>query len=204
MSTHKTAGVVLASIVLAAAAWACRGETKRAAQDAGGGAPETVAPEAVEPEAVEPDQAELNFESASFVMHLRLERTEHSKDHNVRLTEIHAADTVVSYGYLYEGFPPDAEKTVKKHVNLSPADLDALIALVEEKKLDRNIEEKKPADEIGVSVAMTLEITRKGKTTRAAVSGMTSIWGKELESNIRNAKFLEGVEALVSFVESRL
>jgi len=197
MSTHRTAGVVLAAVILAAAAWACRGETRRASQNGGGAVPEAAVPG-------EPGQADVKIEPASFVLHLRLERTEQSKDHNVQLTEIHAADTVVSYGYLYEGFPPEANKTVKKHLNLSPADLEALVALVEEKKLDRDLEEKKAADEIGVAVAMTLEITRKGRTTRAAVSGMTDIWGKNGVSNLDNAAFLEDVESLVSFVEGKL
>jgi hypothetical protein len=196
MSNQKAAVCLLLAVVLPAAA-SCRGDAKRASQDGGGAAPEAAASE----EIAQPD---VEIVPAGFILHLRLERTEQSKDHNRQLTEVHVADTVVSYGYLYEGFPPSANKTVKKHVNLSPADLEALIALVEKGKLDRDLEEEKPADEIGVAVAVTLEITREGRTTKAAVSGMTSIWGKEMASNIDNAAFLEDVEALVSFVQTKV
>ena len=192
MSRKKPAWVLLVAVTLAAAAWTCRSDVKRAARDAGGG------------EAEQADQPDVEIVPAGFILHLRLDRTEHSKDHNRRLTEVHVADTVVSYGYLHEGFPPSANKTVKKRLSFSPADLDALVALVEKKKLDRDLEEKKPADEIGVSVAVTLEITRKGRTTRAAVSGMTDIWGKNGASNLDSMAFLEDVEALVSFVEGKL
>jgi len=191
MSTGKAGLFFLMAVILPAGA-ACRSGVKGSARDAGEGEAEQAA------------QPDVEIVPAAFVLHLRLERTEQSKDHNRQLTEIHAADTVVSYGYLYEGFPPSAEKTVKKRVNLSPADLEALVALVEEKKLDRDLEEKKPADEIGVGVAVTLEITRKGKTTKASVSGMTSIWGKNGASNLDNTTFIEDVEALVSFVEGKL
>jgi len=191
MSNEKAAVCLLMAVILPAGA-ACRGDAKRAAQDAAEGTPEQI------------EQPDAEVVPAGFILHLRLERTEQSKDHNRQLTEVHAADTVVSYGYLYEGFPPSANKTVKKRISLSPADLDALVALVEKKKLDRDLEEKKPADEIGVAVAVTLEITRKGRTTRAAVSGMTDIWGKNGASNLDSMAFLEDVEALVSFVEGKL
>jgi hypothetical protein len=142
-------------------------------------------------------------ETAAFSLHLKLDSTEHSKDRNSEITEISIIDGKVDYAWRYEGFPPEANKKIEKRFTLPQADVDRLIKLIADRKLDRSVSEEKPTD-IGRALDLTLEIKMKDRKTETRITGMTSMWGQDGKSNIENSDTCDGARELIDFIKSKL
>ena len=145
---------------------------------------------------------ESNESDFSLLLTLTYEET--SKDSNGQTTSLRIRDRAVEYSYHYGGFPK--EKTQEKRYSLSETEEKELIEYVIENRLNRNLEEIRPTEGIGVAVDLRLEVRMEGIVTAVGIVGRSRIWGSSpgKETNLENRDFCGEINSLLVFLKNRL
>lgn len=140
----------------------------------------------------------------AFVLDLEYVKEEQSKDSSTDTYKILVRDHHAQLAFTHQGFPEDESKN--KTYGLHPKALAGLKAFVHKHKLQRDLTEKKPANDTGMSVKLRLKITEKGKTTTLRIHGQTYAWdareGKG-KSNLEHKDLADLVGRIVSMIENQ-
>jgi hypothetical protein len=147
----------------------------------------------------------LDAAQGAFVLQLLLRQEEISKDSNEQTTEIAIQGRRVTYAWTYSGFHPDPDyrREIRQRARLSQAELDAIQETIRTRDLLRSVEESRPVGDLGIAVAIELEVEMEGQTASIRIQGMQRIReGSAARTSLTHASTVEGVEALVSQVGS--
>lgn len=141
--------------------------------------------------------------ASAFFLDLHMTREESSKDSNWQETSITIKDRVLEYSYRYGGYPED--KRINKRYSLSKTQEGELIAYIEENKLNRNIEEIKPTEGLGVAVDLRMEIGFENLETSVRIVGRSNIWSTDSakKTNLEYHDFYYDVHSLLAFLNSQ-
>jgi hypothetical protein len=151
------------------------------------------------------EPAITNEKDTDFVLKLVLIKDEKSKDcHSTHYT-IKIFDQHVLYELKGDGFRNEREK--KLSYAMKEEDLIKLMRYIKEKNLNRNITERKPTGNMGLSVFLDLEIILNNVKTKVYISGMYNDWetrGGNKRTNIDNLDYYLKAEQLVTAVDGKL
>jgi len=144
-----------------------------------------------------------NKSQATFNLKIDFTRKERSKDSNWSRTILEIKDRTVIKTVQYGGFraPEDENRTC----SITSDQETRITGYILKQKLNRNIKEKKPCNDTGISVEVKLTAEIDANTYRIEISGMTNCWSgrKRRESNIKNLQLVDDIEFLINSADSK-
>jgi hypothetical protein len=139
--------------------------------------------------------------SPTFQLTLLLTEEEVSKDSSTDEYYISIIDRHVKYQWRHTGFPDEMHEAFA--YDLSEKTLQSLVNYIQQHQLNQNLKEIKPADKLGFSVSLNLEITLNYKTTKASLCGMTNCWEDKHTTNLNHLAYANKIQDIITGIKNK-
>ncbi len=139
-----------------------------------------------------------------FHLTIDLIKHERSKDShsNIYAVKITNRDVKFNWKCAFRG-PKETDHSYK----LSEVGFKSLLTFINKKLLNRNIKEIRKADNIGLSINLTVKIEMDNNKTEANIVGMYNDWtkrGKKKQCNIKNLDYYNAISHIISHAEQKV
>ena len=137
--------------------------------------------------------------------HLNIDLIEHERSldshSNIYKVDITNRDVKFNWKCAFRG-PKETDHSYK----LSEEGFENLLAYIKENNLNRNLKEIRKAENLGLSINLTVKIEMENIKTEAQIVGMYKDWknrGKKKECNIKNIDYYNTISLIISQAENK-